>query len=223
MQQTDAAALRRAEKLRWGAAAAVLLFVLVADQAIKVAVKTHFRLHESVEVTSWFQLLFTENTGMAFGMDFVGTTLLTLFRVVAVGFFVWMLAKAVKARAPMGLIVCMAMIIAGAAGNIVDNCLYGLIFTESGDCLPPASLVPFGLGYGEFLGGRVVDMFYFPLFTWPDGLPLLGGKVFFGAIFNFADASISCGAVALILFYYRYFSEKVEKPSRSQEEDDENP
>jgi len=209
--------LRKVKKLRWLTAIAVVFFVLVADQAIKVAVKTHFSLHESVEVTSWFHLLFTENEGMAFGMDFIGTTFLTLFRVVAIGFFLYFLTKAIAKCVPIGLIVCLSMIIAGAAGNIIDNCFYGLIFSESGDFLPPAHLTAFGEGYGSFLSGRVVDMFYFPLFTWPEGMPLLGGKVFFGAIFNFADASISCGAVALILFYYRFLSAEEEKRTAEKE------
>ena len=83
---------------------------------------------------------------------------------------------------------------------------YGLIFTESTP-YELARLVPFGEGYGSFLSGKVVDMFYFPLFTWPDWVPMVGGNTFFGAIFNFADASISCGAVALVLFYYKYLSQ----------------
>lgn len=207
---------KRGSTLRWTVAAAVMLFVLVADQTIKVAVKTGFSLHESLEVTSWFHILFTENDGMAFGMDFIGTTLLTLFRVVAITLFMWVLAKAIARKVPVGLVVCLALIIAGAAGNIIDNCLYGLIFTESGDFLPPARFTTFGEGYGDFLNGRVVDMFYFPLFTWPDAMPLVGGKVFFGAIFNFADAAISCGAVALVLFYYRYLS-SLSDPSDDKE------
>ena len=111
----------------------------------------------------------------------------------------------------MGLIVCLAMIIAGAMGNIIDNCLYGLFFTESYPAdldMPTAHVVPLGQGYGHFLDGKVVDMFYFPLFTWPQWMPILGGKVFFNAIFNFADSSISCGAIALLLFYSRFFHTK---------------
>ena len=104
------------------------------------------------------------------------------------------------------------MVIAGAAGNIIDNCFYGLIFTASPlDGTPgatPAVLTAFGEGNGSFLTGHVVDMFYFPLFTWPDWVPFLGGKVFFNAIFNFADASISCGAVAILIFYWRFLTGK---------------
>lgn len=190
--------------LAWG----IVLFVLIADQIIKYLVKTSMLLYESREVTNWFLISFTENKGMAFGMDFIGTMFLGIFRICAVVLFSYLLARIVRKRYPYGLVACLAFVVAGAAGNIIDNCFYGLCFTES---LPywdpasvPAELVPLGTGYGSFLSGHVVDMFYFPLFTWPDWMPLVGGNVFFGAIFNFADASISCGAVALLLFYSKY-------------------
>ena len=100
-----------------------------------------------------------------------------------------------------------AAVVAGAAGNIIDNFFYGLIFSESGRSLDQvAHFTAFGEGYGGFLTGRVVDMFYFPLFTWPDWMPLLGGNVFFGAVFNFADAAISCGGIALVFFFRRFLS-----------------
>lgn len=187
-------------------AVVILVAVVVIDQLIKFEIKTNFQLHEIYDITGWFKLLFTENRGMAFGMQFVGTMFLALFRVVAIIFFCIVLARLIKRKAPCGLIVCVAMIIAGAAGNIIDNMFYGLIFTESTPFGTPASIVPFGEGYGSFLSGKVVDMFYFPLFYWPDWMPFVGGDIFFGAIFNFADASISCGAVALVLFYYKYIS-----------------
>ena len=183
--------------------ACVVSLVLLADQFIKYAVKTNLCLRESVEIAPWFQIFFTENEGMAFGMDFIGTAFLTIFRLLAVSLFLWLLAKAVRRGLPAGLLVCISLIVAGAAGNIVDNCFYGLIFSESTP-YQVATLVPFGEGYGSFLAGRVVDMFYFPLFRWPDWMPLVGGDTFFGAVFNFADACISCGAVALLLFYPRY-------------------
>lgn len=187
-------------------AAGIILFVLVADQLIKFWVKTNMSLYERIEVTDWFQLCFTENEGMAFGMDFIGTMFLTVFRVIAVAVFAVILVRIIRRRYPVGLIVCLSFIVAGAAGNIIDNSIYGLIFTQSVPGSTPAELVPWGSGYGSFLSGHVVDMFYFPLFVWPDWLPFLGGKVFFNAIFNFADAAISCGAVALLLCYYRYLS-----------------
>ena len=187
-------------------ASALMLAVIVIDQVIKFEVKTHMALHESIEVTSWFHILFTENRGMAFGMQFAGTMVLAIFRVVAIAFFIFALVRLIHRKAPMGLIVCLSMVIAGSVGNIIDNLFNGLIYTESFPYDVPAHLVRLGEGYGEFLSGRVIDMFYFPLFTWPKWMPLVGGNVFFGAIFNFADASISCGAVALTLFYGRWLT-----------------
>lgn len=184
----------------------VILFVLIIDQWIKVYVKTHFSLYEMVDVTSWFKLYFIENDGMAFGLDFLGTQVLAIFRIVAIFFFLIYLKKRILDASPLGLIVCLCLIIAGAAGNLIDNCLYGEIFSQS---IPqayggtPAVTVPFGEGYGDVLAGKVVDMFYFPLFQWPSWLPVIGGKTFFSAIFNFADASINVGAFCLLIFYYK--------------------
>lgn len=190
--------------------AIIIPLIILIDQVIKYVVKTSMCLYERIEVTSWFQLLFTENKGMAFGMSFVGTMFLALFRIVATVLFIYLLYKIVKDRKyPVGLIVVVSMLIAGALGNLVDNFFYGLIFTES---LPeyvgqgPAQLVAFGEGYGEFLSGKVVDMFYFPLFEWPDWVPLVGGDVFFGAVFNFADAAISVAFVVALCFYSKYLS-----------------
>jgi signal peptidase II len=178
-------------------------------------------LYEKVEVTSWFHILFTENKGMAFGMSFVGTMFLALFRIAATALFIYLLYKIVKDKKyPKGLIVVVSMLIAGALGNLVDNFFYGLIFTES---LPtyfaqgPAHLVPFGEGYGEFLSGKVVDMFYFPLFEWPDWVPLVGGDVFFGAIFNVADAAISIAFVLALCFYSKYLNFSFKKSKENNE------
>ncbi len=184
--------------------------IIIIDQATKIAIKTSMCLYDKIEITPWFQLLFTENKGMAFGMSFVGTMFLALFRIVATGLFIYLLYKIVKDKKyPKGLIVVVSMLIAGALGNLIDNFFYGLFFTES---LPsylaqgPAQLVPFGEGYGEFLSGKVVDMFYFPLFEWPDWVPLVGGDVFFGAVFNVADAAISIAFVVALFFYSKYLT-----------------
>ncbi len=202
--------------IRAAIAAGIIVFVLVADQIIKWAVKTQMCLYEKICITDWFHIFFTENDGMAFGMDFIGTAFLATFRVIAVAFFSYLLFRLVRTlRYPIGLIVCVALVVAGAAGNIIDNCLYGLIFSESLPFGEPSVLVPFGEGYGSFLSGRVVDMFYFPLFTWPDWMPVLGGNIFFGAVFNFADACISCGAVAILLFYRKFLTET---PAKDNEE-----
>lgn len=197
-------------KLRTILSTAIILFVLVADQIIKIAVKTNMTLYEHIDVFDWFKIYFVENRGMAFGMQFVGTGILTICRLIAVAAFIYALAKCIRQKYPIGFIVCLALIIAGAAGNIIDNCFYGLIFTESipNESLTaaPAMFTAFGSGYGRFLSGRVVDMFYFPLWQWPESWPFIGGQTFFGAVFNFADSAISVGAVAMILFYYKRLS-----------------
>lgn len=194
-------------KLRAILSAAIVLFVLVTDQIIKIAVKTHMSLYERIDVLDWFKIYFVENRGMAFGMDFIGTGILTIFRLIAVGAFTYVLVKCIRRKYPIGFIVCLALIISGAFGNIIDNCFYGLIFTESQPANPffsnAAEFTAFGEGYGSFLSGRVVDMFYFPLWQWPESWPVIGGQTFFGAVFNFADSAISVGAVAMILFYYK--------------------
>lgn len=207
-------------KFRSYLSALIIFSIIIIDQVIKVAVKTNMLLFEKIEVTDWFYIFFTENRGMAFGMDFIATGILTVFRFLAVGFFVYLLIKQIRKNAPIGFVVCLSMIIAGAFGNIIDNCFYGLIFSES---IPrnlfweaPAHFVSFGEGYGTFLHGKVVDMFYFPLFQWPENWPFVGGKTFFGAVFNFADAAISVGAVVLFTLYYKYVSQQL---SESKDKD----
>ena len=191
-------------------AAAIVLAVLVIDQAIKVWVKTHMMLHEQIEVLSWFKIVFIENNGMAYGMEIGSKLVLSIFRVVAIGILGWYIAQQVKKQARWGYIVCLAMIMAGAAGNIFDSMFYGLIFNASTDFYT-SYFVPFGTGYAPFLMGKVVDMFYFPLIvtTWPDWVPYVGGNpyVFFSPIFNFADSSISVGVVLLLLFYRKEIGE----------------
>ena len=183
---------------------ALIVLALVVDQVIKITVKTNMSLGESIPVFGdWFKILFVENNGMAFGMEFLGKTFLTLFRLVAICFLVWLLHKLLKSgKYPLGFIVCVAMILAGAAGNLIDCLFYGEIFTSSHGQV--AELVPYGDGYGSFMHGRVVDMFYFPLFTWPDWVPLVGGGIFFAPVFNFADACISCSVIALLIWYRKY-------------------
>ena len=178
--------------------------IIVIDQIIKVAVKTGMYLHQSIKVTDWFHILFTENDGMAFGMEVIPKWFLTSFRIVAVAFLVWYISRCIKKGIGWGYLVCLTMIVAGAAGNIFDCMFYGMIFNN-----PPApivaELVPWGMGYGQMMLGRVVDMFYFPLveWDWPASLPYIGGGhfIFFSPIFNFADANISCGVIALIIFF----------------------
>ena len=188
----------------------IVLAVLVTDQAIKIWVKTHMTLHEQIEILSWFKIVFIENNGMAYGMEIGSKLVLSIFRIVAVGILGWYIAKQVKKQARWGYIVCLSMVMAGAAGNIFDSMFYGLIFNASSEFYL-SYFVPFGTGYAPFLMGKVVDMFYFPLIvtTWPDWVPYVGGNpyVFFSPIFNFADSSISVGVVLLLLFYRKEISE----------------
>ncbi len=197
---------------------AILTTVLVAlDQLLKIWVKTHMLLDESIVVfPDWFQLRFIENNGAAFGMHIAasggfdwGKLLLGIFRIGMVGFLVWLLRKLLQdkeKKTPTGLIVGLTLILAGALGNILDSAFYGLIFSES----TPYEVAQFGGHYAGFMMGKVVDMFYFPLFQWnsvPSFLHFLvdSRNYFFGAIFNLADAYISVATVYLLLFQYRYF------------------
>lgn len=193
-------------------AALIVLVVLVIDQVIKICVKTGMYLHESIHVTDWFYIYFTENNGMAFGMEIIGKLFLSLFRIVAVVLIAWYLTWVVKQkpRVKNGYIVCLSLILAGAVGNIIDCVFYGEFFSASTHT-DIATWVPMGQGYADWLHGRVVDMFYFPIIDtyWPDWMPFVGGEhfIFFSPIFNFADAAISCGIIALLLFYSRYLNE----------------
>ena len=182
----------------------LVVAILLVDQAIKLWVKTNMHLHESLHVTDWFYISFIENNGMAYGMQLGSKLVLSLFRLVAIGLLTWYLWQQVKKQARWGYIVCLAMILAGASGNLIDCMFYGLCF-EASTPYHVASMVSFGDGYAPFLMGKVVDMFYFPLIvtTWPEWVPFWGGDefIFFSPVFNFADASISVGVVALLLFY----------------------
>ena len=195
--------MKRTTKQALGSIALAVSIVAI-DQVIKVAVKTGMYLHQSIKVTDWFQINFTENDGMAFGMEFIPKWFLTSFRIGAVAILSWFIWRSIKKGIGWGYLVCLTMILAGAAGNIFDCMFYGMVFNN-----PPApeiaEFVPWGTGYGQMMLGRVVDMFYFPLveWDWPGWMPFFGGDhfIFFSPVFNFADASISCGVIALLLFY----------------------
>jgi len=205
----------------------VIALVIIADQALKIWVKTHFYYGEEFEITSWFKLQFIENNGMAFGMELGSKIYLTLFRIVAVALFIYYLLKLRKrADVPCGYIVCIAMITAGALGNVIDCVAYGTIFNapaypEVAQLFPPEG------GYQTIFNGRVVDMLYFPLceWDWPMWMPVVGGNhfLFFQPIFNIADASLSVSVFVLILFYSRYLAspEKENKEDESDNNDNE--
>lgn len=188
----------------------IVLAILIADQALKIYIKTHFVLGEYVNVFGdWFKLLFVENKGMAFGMKISdsswGKLILTLFRLGAVvaGFFI--LKRLVLQRYSKGLILCGTLILAGAAGNLIDSIFYGMIFSES--IFHVAHFTAWGQGYASLFHGQVVDMFYFPIVqgTWPSWIPGLGGEEFrfFEPVFNLADASITTGVLVLLVFQKR--------------------
>lgn len=191
---------------RW--ALVIILLLLVIDQIIKVWVKTHMSLGESIDITGWFKITFIENNGMAYGMSFIYKPLLTLFRLAAITVIGYYIYKVVRREHRIGYVICLALVCAGAAGNIFDCLFYGQIFTVSTP-FTVSEFVPFGQGYAPVLQGKVVDMFYFPLIvtTWPDWMPFWGGDsfIFFSPVFNFADACISVGVVLLLLFYRKDF------------------
>ena len=192
----------------------LILIILLVDQLVKIFVKTHFMLGEEVVVAkNWFIIHFIENNGMAFGFEFgnnIGKYFLTIFRMAAIVLLGWYLTKLWKKELPFGLVASFSLILAGAAGNLIDSAFYGLIFNESHGSV--ATLFPAGGGYASFLMGRVVDMFYFPLIEghFPTWFPLWGSQefIFFRPVFNVADASISVGIIAIFIFYRQYFEEK---------------
>lgn len=205
---------------QWAVIVAILVVVL--DQILKIWVKTSFYLGQEHEITSWFRLCFIENNGMAFGWQLGSKIFLTLFRVAFVGVLVYYLVKLKNSPGiKMGYLLCVSLVIAGALGNIIDCMFYGLIFN---DPMPTAvaTMFPEGGGYAPFLQGRVVDMLSFPLFSfnWPDWVPVVGGEhfEFFKPIFNLADAAISCGIIAVILFYSKQLAYSFAELKRMREE-----
>ena len=188
----------------------IIFLVLIIYQIIKIWIKTHMYWHESIRITDWFYIYFTENSGMAFGMEIFAKLFLTLFRIVAVTVIGWFLHKFVKLGMKTGFIVCVSLVLTGALGNIIDSVFYGVLFNESTHS-QIASFMPEGGGYASWFHGKVVDMFYFPIIdtNWPTWMPFVGGEhfIFFSPIFNFADAAISCGMIALLLFYNKDFND----------------
>lgn len=187
----------------------VIAVVLLIDQALKIWVKTNMTIEQVIAITDWCKIRFVENNGMAFGIEIGGKLFLSLFRIVAVLFIGHYLWKIVRQNLSTGYVVCIALIMAGALGNIIDGVFYGAIFSES-TYYQVATFVPAGEGYAGWLHGKVVDMFYCPLFsgTYPDWLPMVGGDsfVFFSPIFNVADAAISVGVACILLCYMRTLS-----------------
>lgn len=197
----------------------IVIAVLIVDQVTKVLVKTKMYWHESIRITDWFYISFTENNGMAFGMEIFGKLFLTSFRIILVGFLIYYLSKLVKKGYKTGFIVCFSLVLAGAIGNIIDSVFYGAIFSES-TVSSLATFMPEGGGYSSLFYGKVVDMLYFPIIDshWPEWIPFVGGEhfIFFSPVFNIADASISCGMIAMLLFYGKYLNEIISGQSEAK-------
>lgn len=197
--------MNKETKQRYWLCFSIIGAVLVIDQIVKILVKTRMQIGEDIPlIGEWCRLHFVENEGMAFGMAFggkIGKLLLSLFRLIASGLIMWYLVRLIKRNERIITLVSLSLIFVGAVGNLVDSCFYGLIFNESYYNL--ATMFPPEGGYAPFLFGRVVDMFYFPLFEfdWPSWMPFCGGKhfEFFNAIFNVADSAITIGVILLII------------------------
>lgn len=200
-------------KSNFTAPVSLILLMLTLDQALKIYIKTNFYLGEQVSVIgNWFYLHFTENNGMAFGMQLAGKSgklFLSIFRTIAIAGLGYYLFKQIKKKADNVLIYTLSLVFAGAAGNLIDSCFYGLLFSESNHTI--ATILPAEGGYAPFMFGRVVDMFYFPLVSgqYPEWIPWLGGEYFefFQPVFNLADACISVGVAVMLIFQKRVFAE----------------
>lgn len=204
--------------------ALIIIGIIAIDQALKIWVKTSMNYGEQIPLLGrWFRLFFIENEGMAWGWKFGGEwgkLALTLFRLVAVIFGVFYIRNIVRKKYHRGFIICVAMIFAGALGNLIDSMFYGMIFSPSDDNLPKAVMFPPGGGYASFLHGKVVDMIYVPIIehkTLPSWIPFWGGErfTFFSPIFNIADASISVGVIVILLFQRRFFKKHPHEEPRT--------
>jgi signal peptidase II len=185
--------------------------LLVFDQILKFWVKTHMFLGQEYQIFDWFIIHFTENNGMAFGMEFggeLGKILLTVFRIIVVIVGIYYVKSIIKPQLSIGALIALGLIIGGAIGNIIDSIFYGVIFNDSYNSI--ATFFPDMGGYSSLLHGKVVDMFYFPLINshYPNWLPFWGGNhfIFFRPVFNLADAGISVGIFMILLLYRKQFS-----------------
>jgi signal peptidase II len=199
--------------------ALAVVVLLVIDQTVKIWIKTHLQLHQSIDVFSWFKIYFTENPGMAFGIELVDTSILTIFRLIVVCILGYFIFKVIRADYKFGYIMCLSCILAGALGNIIDCVFYGVIFDSSYGQV--ATFMPAGGGYSTFFHGKVVDMLYFPLIdtVLPEWMPFKGGEqfIFFRPIFNIADSCICVSFFVLLIFYRQSLSESFSKGEKKSE------
>lgn len=203
----------------------IVFLILLADQLLKIWIKTSMTLGQEIHIAgNWFILHFTENNGMAFGLQFAGEygkLLLSLFRIFAVCFLVWYIIKLAKKNTPFGVLFSFSLILAGALGNIIDSAFYGIIFSES-TYFDVARMFPAEGGYNTFLHGKVVDMFYFPILEgiYPSWVPFVGDQsfIFFRPVFNIADSSITTGVLFLLIFQRRFFYSENDEITNAGEE-----
>jgi signal peptidase II len=200
----------------------IIFIILILDQLLKIWIKTNLVIGEEIHVIgNWFILHFTENNGMAFGLDIpgeFGKISLSLFRLAAIIGIAFFIRHLIRTKAHKGLIISVSLILAGAIGNIIDSAFYGMIFTDSWG--RTAELFPEGGGYASFLHGKVVDMLYFPIIkgTWPHWFPFWGSHsfIFFRPVFNIADSSITTGVFIILIFQKRFFKHKEQQSERAE-------
>ena len=182
----------------------LIIIVLLVDQVSKIYIKLNFRLGEFVHIFDWFQIYFIENNGMAFGIEIVDKLFLTIFRILAVGGLAYFIHFLIKKQARQGFVLAVSLLLAGAAGNIIDSVFYGVLFSESTPW-QLATFLPEGGGYARLFYGKVVDMLYFPLIK-----NAAGQTIFFRPVFNIADSAITISAAIILIFYRKDLNEQLD-------------